>query len=64
MNIREVLLQNKVYSSADILRVASYACSSKENFKELMRCFLANEYRLAQRAAGSVNWAAKKNLRW
>ncbi|HNP23366.1 MAG TPA: hypothetical protein PKM63_16985 [Panacibacter sp.] len=60
MNIREVLLQNKVYSSADILRVASYACSSKENFKELMRCFLANEYRLAQRAAGSVSWAAKK----
>lgn len=60
MDIREVLLQNRVYSSADILRVTSYACSSKENFKELMQCFLANEYRLAQRAAGSVSWAAKK----
>ena len=31
-----------------------------KNFKELMQCFLSNEYRLAQRAAWSVSWAAQK----
>src|SRR5207244_2470204 len=36
------------------------ACSSPEHFKTLIECFLSNEYRLAQRAAWSVNWAAQK----
>ena len=26
-----------------------------------MQCFLSKEYRLAQRAAWSVSWSAKKN---
>jgi len=48
------------YSKAHALEVAHYACSSKKHFKELMQCFMSNEYRLAQRAAWSVCWAAKQ----
>lgn len=60
MNIKEALLENSVYSKAQILKVSEYACSSAKRFKELMQCFLSDEYRLAQRAAWSVSWAAKK----
>ena len=42
------------------MKIASYACESKKNFKELMKCFLDKEYRVAQRAAWSVSWAARK----
>lgn len=59
MNVKETLLENKVYSKAIILEVAKYACSSSKRFKELMQCFLSNDYRLAQRAAWCVGWAAK-----
>ena len=58
MNIRDEIL--KEHSKAQALKIASYACSSKKNFKELMVCFTDDEYRLAQRAAWSVSWAAKK----
>jgi len=60
MNIREALLEDKTQNKERALQVAAYACSSAKNFKELMQCFLANEYRLAQRAAWSVSWAARK----
>lgn len=58
LNIREEIL--KEHSKTQALKVAAYACSSKKNFKELMDCFMNGEYRLSQRAAWSVNWAAKK----
>ena len=61
MNIREELLKEKKHSKAQALKISAHACSSPEYFKELMQCFLSNEYRLAQRAAWSVSWAAKKN---
>jgi hypothetical protein len=58
MNIREEIARE--HSRAQALRIANYACSSAKNFKELMRCFMDDEYRLSQRAAWSVSWAAKK----
>jgi hypothetical protein len=58
MNIKEELL--KEHSKAHALKIAGYACSSPKNLKELMNCFMSNDYRLAQRAAWSVNWAARK----
>ena len=59
MNIREEIL--KEHSKEHALKIAAYACSSKKHFKELISCFLDPEYRVAQRAAWSVCWAAKKN---
>ncbi|TAJ60871.1 MAG: hypothetical protein EPO58_04745 [Chitinophagaceae bacterium] len=56
MNIREELLQE--HSRSQALRIAAYANLSKAHFKELMQCFLSKEYRVAQRAAWSVSWAA------
>lgn len=57
MVLREEIL--KEHSKAHALSIANYACQSKTNFKELMRCFLDDEYRLAQRAAWGVCFAAK-----
>ncbi|WP_196988765.1 hypothetical protein [Panacibacter microcysteis] len=59
MNIAERLLEDKVYSKAGILAVAKYACTSAERFEALMQCFLSGDYRLAQRAAWCLSWAAK-----
>lgn len=56
MNIRDELLQE--HSRKQALRIAEYAILSKKNFKELMECFLSQEYRIAQRAAWSVSCAA------
>lgn len=61
MNMKEALLEDKTQNKERAVQVAEYACSSAKIFKELMQCFLANEYRLAQRAAWSVSWAARKN---
>ena len=58
MNLREEILRE--YSKAHALTVANYACSSKKNFTALMNCFLDEDYRLAQRAAWSVSWAARQ----
>lgn len=58
MIIREELEQE--HSKEQALKIATYACSSKKNFKELMNCFMSDEYRIAQRAAWSVSWAAQK----
>ena len=60
MNIKETLLDDEVYNKKGILEVSEYACASAKNFNALMQCFLANDYRLAQRAAWSVSWAARK----
>ena len=59
MNIKEEIL--KEHSQKQAIKIATYDCLSKKNFKELMTCFMANEYRLAQRAAWSVTWATKNN---
>lgn len=58
MNLAEEIL--KEHSKPHALKIAAYACSSAKNFKELMKCFMSNEYRLAQRAAWSVSWAARE----
>lgn len=60
MNIREELLKEKNHTREKALKISEYAGSSPKYFKELMQCFLSNEYRLAQRAAWSVSWAAQK----
>ena len=61
MNIREELLRDKIQLKEQALKISAYASSSSQHFKELMQCFLSNEYRLAQRAAWSVSWSAKKD---
>lgn len=61
MNVREELLKDKNHSKEQALKVSAYACSSPKHFKELIQCFLSNEYRLAQRAAWSVSWAVQEN---
>lgn len=58
MILREEIL--KEHSKTHALTIANYACESEVSFKELMQCFLDNEYRLAQRAAWSVRCAAKE----
>lgn len=59
MNIREELLKEKLYLKADADEITRYACASPKHFKQLMDCFLSNDYRVAQRAAWSVGWAAR-----
>jgi hypothetical protein len=59
MNIREELLKENIHTKQHALKISEYACSSPKHFKELMQCFLSKEYRLAQRAAWSVSWAAQ-----
>jgi hypothetical protein len=59
MNIREELLKEKIHTKAHAMEITGYACSSPKHFKELMDCFLCNDYRIAQRAAWSVSWAAR-----
>ncbi|MES2003273.1 MAG: hypothetical protein V4450_02035 [Bacteroidota bacterium] len=58
MDIKTEIL--KEHSKEQAGKIAAYACLSKKNFKELVQCFMSNEYRLAQRAAWSVSWAARK----
>jgi len=59
MNIREEVL--KEHSKKQALLIADYACENSKQFKELMSCFLENDYRVAQRAAYAVSWAALKH---
>jgi hypothetical protein len=58
VNLREAIMSE--HSKANTLMIADYACEKEENFKELIRCFLSKEKKLAQRAAWSVSWAARK----
>ena len=60
MNIRDALLKEEIHTKAQALAIAHYSCTSDTNFNELIDCFLSNEYRIAQRAAWSVSWAAKE----
>jgi hypothetical protein len=59
MNIKEEIL--KEHSKKQVLQIAAYASLSKKNFKELVKCFLADDYRLAQLASWSLFWAVKKD---
>ena len=61
MNIHEELLKEKNHTKTQALKISECACSSSKRFAALMKCFLSNEYRVAQRAAWSVSWAAQKN---
>jgi len=58
MNLREEILRE--HNKTHALEIAHYACSSTARFKELMDCFLQGEYRLSQRAAWSMSWAARE----
>ncbi|TDE16597.1 hypothetical protein [Dyadobacter psychrotolerans] len=60
MNIREELLRDQIHFKEQALRISEFAVSTESNFKELINCFLSDEVRLAQRAAWSVSWAARK----
>jgi hypothetical protein len=57
MNLAEEILSE--HSKTHAMKIAAYACTSPKHFKELMKCFMSDNYRLAQRAAWSVNWAAR-----
>ncbi|WP_353717818.1 hypothetical protein [Dyadobacter sp. 676] len=57
MDIRHELLADPHQSKWKATKVAEYACTSPEAFRELMHCFESDEYRLAQRAAYSVSIA-------
>ncbi|MBW0178308.1 hypothetical protein [Sediminibacterium sp.] len=57
MNIRLEL--EKEHSKEQASRIANYAVQHKKQFKELMDCYTDENYRLSQRAAWSVSWAAK-----
>jgi hypothetical protein len=59
INIREEILQE--HSKAQALKVANYACSSAARFRQLMDCFMDPDYRLSQRAAWSMSWAARQH---
>lgn len=58
MIIREELLKQPVQSKVVALRIAEFAVICDENFRELMNCFMSPDYRLAQRAAWCVRFAA------
>lgn len=57
MNIQQEL--EKEHSKEQASRIANYAVQNKKQFKELMNCYTNEDYRLSQRAAWSVSWAAK-----
>ena len=61
MNIRDELLADPKFSKYKASIIAAHAALSAANFKELMHCFLADHYRLAQRAAYSVSIASSGN---
>ncbi|WP_153800491.1 hypothetical protein [Foetidibacter luteolus] len=59
MNIRKELLHAKRQTKELAMAVATFAISEADNFRELMDCFLSNDYRLAQRAAWCVSRAVR-----
>ncbi|MFL9484113.1 hypothetical protein ACI6Q2_15135 [Chitinophagaceae bacterium LWZ2-11] len=58
INLKEEILRE--HSKEHALKIATYACSSKKRFKELMDCYLTGDTRLSQRAAWSMSWAARQ----
>lgn len=57
MDIREALLAE--HSKRQTMKIVSYIDEDASKFKELMRHFLGNSYRLSQRAAWAVNYCAE-----
>lgn len=57
MSITEALLEE--HSKENAARIAAYACTSKKTFAELMKLYSGNDVVLAQRAAWSVDKAAR-----
>ncbi|WP_233792575.1 hypothetical protein [Dyadobacter sp. CY343] len=60
MGIKNELLADEKQSRIAAMRIADHACSSQETFEELLKCFISGDYRLAQRAAHSLTFAAQK----
>lgn len=58
MDIREALLAE--HSKAQTLTIVAYIGSDAEKFRELMRYFLGDTYRLSQRAAAAVNYCTER----
>lgn len=59
MQLSAALLANPIHSKQAAQDIAQYAAASPKHFAALMNCFLSNEYRMAQRAAWSVNLAVR-----
>jgi hypothetical protein len=60
MIISATLLADQMQSKSLATRVADYACTSDHAFKELVHCYLSDNYKLAQRAAYCLGIAARK----
>jgi hypothetical protein len=58
LNFRDEIL--KEHSKKHALNIAAIACDSKKDFKELVDCFLSDDYRLAQIASWCLHWAVKQ----
>lgn len=61
MNMQKALLANSTHDKGKVMEVAAYAATSKQRFKKLVDCFLSDDYRLSQRGAWAMSWAARKN---
>lgn len=57
MEIEKALL--KEHSKKQCLRIVKWVGADPLKFKELMKCFLAGEYRVAQRAAWPVSYCVE-----
>ncbi len=57
--IKDRLLKGDIFNKKDAIQIAEKACASKETFAELLRLFISNEYRIAQRAAWCVSTAVE-----
>jgi hypothetical protein len=57
MEIEKALL--KEHSKKQCLRIVKHVGTDPQKFKELMKCFLSGEYRVAQRAAWPVSYCVE-----
>lgn len=57
MDIEKTLL--KEHSKKQCLRIVQYVGDDPQRFKELIKCFLNDEYRIAQRAAWPVSYCVE-----
>lgn len=57
--IAAMLLAPATYSKEHIKTAADYAAAAPAHFSALITCFLSDEYRLVQRAAGALSHAAR-----
>ncbi len=56
MNLRDTILAE--HSKKQMLKVVKHVGNNQQRFDELMKLFLASEYRVTQRAAWSVSYIA------